>query len=80
MKVSSNSEMVRGMALWNFFGALRELMLRNVKDQKEGGVVIIHLFRLLSLFYTGSVIVKSILYKNHILPPTPFVGQTRISL
>ena len=27
MKVSSNSEMVRGMALWNFFGALRELML-----------------------------------------------------
>ena len=27
VKVSSNSEMVRGMALWNFFGALRELML-----------------------------------------------------
>ena len=28
VKVSSNSEMVRGMALWKFFGALRELMLK----------------------------------------------------
>ena len=27
VEVSSNSEMVRGMALWNFFGAHRELML-----------------------------------------------------
>ena len=28
MKVSSNSEVVRGMALWKFFGALREWMLK----------------------------------------------------
>ena len=27
VKVSSNSEMVRGMGLWEFSGALRELML-----------------------------------------------------
>ena len=30
VKVLSNSEMVRGMALWNFFGALRELMLNYI--------------------------------------------------
>ena len=29
VEVSSNSEMVRGMALWIFFGAHRELMLRS---------------------------------------------------
>ena len=34
MKVSSNSEMVSGMALWNFFGALRELMLKCVDDSQ----------------------------------------------
>ena len=28
VKVSSNSETVRGMGLWEFSGALRELMLR----------------------------------------------------
>ena len=27
VKVSSDSETVRGMGLWDFFGALRELML-----------------------------------------------------
>ena len=30
VEVSSNSEMVRGMALWNFFGAHRELMLKSL--------------------------------------------------
>ena len=29
VKVSSNSETVRGMGLWEFSGALRELMLKN---------------------------------------------------
>ena len=28
VKVSSNSETVRGISIWEFFGALRELMLR----------------------------------------------------
>ena len=32
VKVSSNSEMVRGMALWKFFGALRELMLKTINN------------------------------------------------
>ena len=30
VKVSSDSEMVRGMGLWEFSGALRELMLRTL--------------------------------------------------
>ena len=31
VKVSSNSETVRGMALWQFSGALRELVLKDIK-------------------------------------------------
>ena len=34
VKVSSNSEMVCGMALWKFFGALRELMLKLFSDEE----------------------------------------------
>ena len=34
VKVSSDSETVRGMGLWEFSGALRELML-NVKKQSK---------------------------------------------
>ena len=37
VKVSSNSEMVRGMALWKFFGALRELML---KRRGSAGIIL----------------------------------------
>ena len=37
VKVSSDSETVRGMGLWEFSGALRELMLRriNVVESKK---------------------------------------------
>ena len=36
VKVSSDSETVRGMGLWEFSGALRELMLRTIaKNAKK---------------------------------------------
>ena len=47
VKVSSDSETVRGMGLWEFSGALRELMLRvnNVKiGQGQLLLVIKHIF------------------------------------
>ena len=36
VKVSSDSETVRGMGLWEFSGALRELMLRSGLASRSG--------------------------------------------
>ena len=36
VKVSSDSETVRGMGLWEFSGALRELMLKCLITKKKG--------------------------------------------
>ena len=38
VKVSSDSETVRGMGLWDFFCALRELMLKSRKLSKTQSI------------------------------------------
>ena len=39
VKVSSDSETVRGMGLWEFSGALRELMLISILPKNHAGPV-----------------------------------------
>ena len=41
VKVSSDSETVRGMGLWEFSGALRELMLKNTGSKDSYSYIII---------------------------------------
>ena len=40
VKVSSDSETVRGMGLWEFSGALRELMLKRQSQQKSSAFLV----------------------------------------